>query len=151
MTRLVDGMKLASTPGRSGSSSGFTLVELMVVIAIIAMLATIVGVNVLGSLDEADVTSAKAQIRTFKTALVGYRVAFNKFPSSGEGLDVLITNTKKNFLEGKAIPNDPWGNPYVYTSEGSREFKIVSYGADGTPGGTGIEADITSEDLEGEG
>ncbi|HUW60586.1 MAG TPA: type II secretion system major pseudopilin GspG [Candidatus Bathyarchaeia archaeon] len=134
---------------KSRRNAGFTLVELMVVIAIIAILATIVGFNVFTAMDEASVTQAQSQIKNFKTALTAYRLKFNRFPSSAEGLEALITNEKGiNFLEGKEIPKDPWGNSYVYTSERSREFKIVSYGADGRPGGADIEADITS-DLEG--
>lgn len=135
---------------RRSSEAGFTLVELMVVIAIIAGLAMIVGVNVLGSLDEADVTNAQAQIRNFKTALTSYKITFKKFPTSSEGLEALINNAKnKKFLDSSSIPVDPWGNPYVYTSEGSRSFKIISYGADGVPGGEDYEADISSDNLGG--
>lgn len=132
------------------SVGGFTLVELMVVIAIIAALATIVGVNVLGALGEADMTTAKAQIQSFSTALTTYRIAFKKFPESGEGLEALVSNEKgKNFLNQKKVPLDPWGNPYVYTNEGN-SFKIVSYGADGSPGGSDENADISSENLQGD-
>lgn len=129
--------------------AGFTLVELMVVIAIIAALAAIVGVNVLNSLDESDVTNAKAQIRNFKTALISYKLKYNKFPSAGEGLEGLINNEKGiKFLDASEIPLDPWGNPYIYTSQGSNKFKIVSYGADGQPGGAEYDADIESDSLE---
>ena len=131
---------------RRRSAAGFTLVELMVVIAIIAALATIVGVNVLGALDEGDVANAKAQIRNFKTALTSYRIAFSKFPSSGEGLNALVNNPKKNFLDSNSVPKDPWGNDYVYKLENNRPI-IISYGADGAPGGSGLDADISSEDL----
>ena len=133
---------------KNRGNAGFTLVELMVVITIIAILATIVGFNVLTAMDQASVTQAQAQIKNFKTALTAYRLKFNRFPSSSEGLEALITNEKGiNFLDGKEIPKDPWGEPYVYTSESSREFKIVSYGADKRPGGADIDADISS-DLE---
>lgn len=133
---------------RKRGSAGFTLVELMVVIAIIAGLATIVGVNVLQSLSDADVTNAKAQVRNFKTALTGYKIEFKKFPSTGEGLRALINNEKnKKFLDSKSVPLDPWGNDYVYTLEGSNEFKVMSFGADGIPGGEGADADISSDDL----
>lgn len=135
---------------RRGRAAGFTLIELMVVIAIIAALATIVGVNVLNALSDSDVAAAKAQIRNFKTALMGYKIAFKTFPSTAEGLDALINNSKsKAFLDAKEVPLDPWGNPYVYTAEGGK-YTIISYGADGVPGGTGSDADISSDDLKGE-
>lgn len=134
---------------RHASNSGFTLVELMVVIAIIAGLAMIVGVNVLGAMDDADVSSTKAQIKNFKTALVAYKLKFKKFPTTGEGLEALINNSHKSFLDASAVPTDPWGNPYVYTSDTPRTFKIVSYGADGSPGGSEYDADIASDDLSG--
>ena len=127
-------------------TKGFTLIELLVVIAIIAMLATIVGVNVLGALGDADRATAKAQIRTFSTALVTYKIQFNKFPGS---LNELVENSKRNFLDSKTVPMDPWGNPYDYKSKG-RSFTITSYGADGTPGGTDDDADVSSDDLGNE-
>ena len=131
-------------PEARGCEAGFTLVELMVVIAIIAMLATIVGVNVLGALEDADRATAQAQIRTFSTALTSYKIQFNKFPDS---LDQLVNNSKnRNFLDSKTLPMDPWGNPYSYKAEG-RSFTIVSYGADGTPGGSDDDADLSSDDL----
>lgn len=128
------------------AQAGFTLVELMVVIAIIAILATLVGYKVINALDDASVAQAKSQIRQFKTALMAFRLKNNRFPSTSEGLDALVS---ADLLESKAVPKDPWGNPYVYSCEG-REYRIISYGADGRQGGSGIEADIDSAQLEGE-
>ncbi len=150
---MSEHIRKACRPGhdsRNGSyNAGFTLVELMVVIAIIAGLATIVAVNVLGAMDDADVSKAQAQIRNFKTALINYKLKFKEFPSSSEGLDALINNSKGiNFLDAQEIPMDPWNNPYQYTRESSRKFTIVSYGADGAPGGSGYDADISSDSLE---
>ncbi|MFP6616931.1 MAG: type II secretion system major pseudopilin GspG [Candidatus Hydrogenedentota bacterium] len=130
-------------------TEGFSLIELMVVIAIIAMLATAVGVGMFGALDDANVAKAQAEISSFKTALVAYKIAFKKLPASGEGLNALVNNPKKNFLDANAVPMDPWGNPYVYTLEGGNNFTIVSYGADGTPGGSDLNADISSANLAG--
>ena len=133
---------------RRQAQAGFTLVELMVVVAIIAILAAIVGVNVLDSLEDASRAQAKAQIRSFKTALMSYRIAFKSFPSTSEGLQALVNNAKdRNFLEEETIPKDPWGEDYIYTLEGSRDFTIVSYGADKQSGGTGNDADISSASL----
>ena len=130
------------------SEAGFSLIELMVVIAIIAMLAAVVGFNVLGSLEDAEVTAAKAEITSFKSALINYRVVFKRFPTNEEGLGALMENEKnRKFLEGSKIPTDPWNNPYVYKIEGSRDYTITSYGADGVPGGEGHDADISSADL----
>lgn len=140
-----------SVPTRAkAASAGFTLVELMVVIAIIAGLALIVGVNVLGAMDDADVTNAQAQIKNFKTALVSYKISFKKFPTTEEGLEELISNGKnKNFMDAREIPVDPWGNPYIYSSQGGRSYVITTYGADGVPGGSEYDADISSDNLGG--
>ena len=136
------------TPWWRGSEAGFSLIELMVVIAIIAMLAAVVGFNVLGSLEDAEVTVAKAEISAFKSALINYRVVFKQFPTNEQGLQALIQNEKdRKFLDRGQIPLDPWKNPYIYKLEGSRDFSIVSYGADGVPGGSGLDADISSTDL----
>jgi len=130
-----------------GRTAGFTLVELMVVIAIIATLATIVGVNVLGALDDNDVAAAQSQISNLKTAVVMFRTRFNRLPDS---LDELVNNPKGNLLDSEQVPKDPWGNDFIYRKEGSRDFEIISYGADGSQGGSGYEADISSKDLSGD-
>jgi len=126
---------------------GFTLVELMVVISIIAILATIVGYNVMSSVDDSNVAAAQSQIRQFETAILAYRLRFKRYPSS---LDELVNPPSgPTLLQGaSSIPMDPWGNPYVYTVEGSG-YRIVSYGANGQPGGTGFDADISSDNLSG--
>jgi general secretion pathway protein G len=128
---------------RRGRAAGFTLVELMVVIAIIAILATIVGVNVLGRMDTANVTAAQAQIRNLKTAVIGYKLQHKKFP---QRLEELVGGDNP-ILDAKEIPKDPWGNPYQYSVDG-HNFKILSYGADGRAGGSSIDADVDSDSLE---
>lgn len=132
---------------RRRNQAGFSLIELMVVIAIIAMLAAVVGYNLLGSLEDAEITAAKAQIKNFQSALIGYRLAFKRFPSTDEGLDVLINNDKKKFLDANAVPLDPWSNEYVYVLDSSNDYEIISYGADGMPGGEGVNIDISSKSL----
>ncbi|HNR36946.1 MAG TPA: type II secretion system major pseudopilin GspG [Candidatus Hydrogenedentes bacterium] len=142
-------MNAESENRRRRNRAGFTLIELMVVISIIAILATIVGYNVIGAMDDASVAQAKSQIRSFKTALLAYRLKFNRFPTTAEGLGALIDNEKGiKFLDAASIPKDPWGNEYQYSSDSAREFRVISYGADGRPGGSGYDADIDSSGEE---
>ncbi len=132
---------------RFRNSAGFTLVELMVVVSIIAILATTVGVYVINAMDEGDQAKAKAEIRTLMTAVEMYRMKFKEYPDS---LEALINNPKGlKFLDQESIPNDPWNNPYQYTLTSAREYTIVSYGADKRQGGSGYDADISSSNLKG--
>lgn len=118
---------------------GFTLVELMVVIVIIGLLATVVVINVMPAQDMARVKKAEADIATLEQAAEMYRLARLNYPTSGEGLQALVA-------EGyvKRLPDDPWGNPYRYATPGRNggAFDIYSYGADGREGGEGDDADI---------
>ncbi len=133
---------------RYRGTAGFTLVELMVVVSIIAILATTVGVYVLGAMDAGDQAKAQSEIRTLMTAVEMYRMKFKQYP---ESLEALVNNPKGvKFLDQEKIPLDPWNNPYVYTLQGPREYTIASYGADGRSGGSGYEADITSTNLKGD-
>ncbi len=131
------------------SQEGFTLIELMVVILIIGLLATIVVQNLKGATDKAKRIKAQADISAFKTALDRYYLDNGSYPSSDQGLPALVsapTNGKvpADYPPGgyiEKIPSDPWGNPYVYQSDGDN-YVLKSYGADGVEGGTGKNADI---------
>lgn len=139
--------------GRVSAAAGFTLIELMIVVVIIGVLAVVVVPNMMGAADDAKVTAAKAQIRSLDTALTNYKLKFNKYPSTGEGLQALINNSKQNFLQQDNVPKDPWGYEYVYTSPGAKghAYEIVCYGEDGQPGGSEYGTDIVSWDLQGSG
>lgn len=120
---------------------GFTLVEMMVVIVIIGLLATIVIINVMPAADRAAVTKARADISTLEQGIELYRLENMRYPTSEEGLQALVSG---NHI--RRLPNDPWNRPYVYAAPGSngRPFTISTLGADGAPGGDGDNADITS-------
>lgn len=121
------------------AEEGFTLVELMVVIVIIGLLATIVAINVLPSLGKANATKARSDIQTLDQAVEHYRLDTNQYPTTEQGLAVLAA--KGGYI--KKLPNDPWGKPYIYTFPGQHgAYDIASLGADGAPGGTGENADI---------
>ena len=123
---------------------GFTLIELMVVIAIIGVLATVVAVNLFAAGEEGNVAAVKQQISNFETALEQYRIRNRQYPTTEQGLQALIA--PQRFLNSSSVPNDPWGNPYVYRRPGpdGMAYEIISYGADGAPGGTDYNADISS-------
>ena len=121
------------------NEKGFTLVELMVVIVIIGLLATVVVINVAPATDRAALTKVKADISTLEQGMEMYRLNNMRYPAGGEGLQALVGG---GFV--KRMPNDPWGNPYRYRAPGQdgRPFDIWSTGADGQEGGEGEDADI---------
>lgn len=136
--------------------SGFTLIEIMVVVVILSILGALIIPNVINKPDEARVAKAKSDIRAIATALEFYRLDNSTYPSTDQGLAALVTQpsgypeAKKWNPEGylPKLPVDPWGNPYVYMSDGPAKFDIYSYGADGKEGGDGFNADISYSDLQ---
>lgn len=125
---------------RRSLTSGFTLIELMVVVAIIAVLATTAGLYLGTALDDADVAKAQTEIKALKGAVTAYMLKNNRrLPDS---LDQVA-----EFMDPPQIPEDPWGNAYQYTKEGTRKFHIVSFGADGVAGGSEIDTDISSDEF----
>jgi len=138
---------------------GFTLIEIMVVIVILAMLAAIVGPRLMGRTDDAKVTDARVQIKNIETALKLYKLDNGSYPSTEQGLGALVAkptvgvipNSYKEggYLESKKMPKDPWGNDYLYVSPGEHgDYDLFSYGADGAKGGEGKNADINSWDTK---
>jgi general secretion pathway protein G len=134
---------------------GFTLVEILVVITIIGLIMSLVGPRVLNYLSDSKVKAAKIQIQSFTSALELFYLDAGRYPTSSEGLTALVKSTgglsawNGPYLKGGALPNDPWGKPYVYRSPGERSpFEITSFGADGVEGGSGAAADITTASNE---
>ncbi len=139
---------------RDHEESGFTLVELMVVIVIIGLLATIVAINVLPNLGKANTGKARTDIATLEQALEYYRLDNMSYPRTEQGLEALVSAPSGLAQPGrynsagyiKKLPNDPWGAPYEYAAPGTHggPFDIFSLGADGQTGGEGENADIGS-------
>jgi general secretion pathway protein G len=129
---------------------GFTLLELLVVVAIIGLLAGYVAPRYFSQIGKSEVNAAKAQLDALEKALDAYRLDTGRYPSAELGLEGLMTKPQNEpkwngpYLR-KAVPNDPWGRPYLYKIPGERgEFDLTSYGKDGQPGGTGEDADLTN-------
>lgn len=119
---------------------GMTLIEIMVVMTIMALIMAGVAVAIIPRLDEARVDTARQDIHTIKTALDMHYAKKGRYPDTATGLAAL---TEGQFLQD--VPVDPWGNEYVYLNEGGKPV-IISYGADGAPGGEGTAADVSSKD-----
>jgi general secretion pathway protein G len=129
---------------------GFTLLELLVVLVIIGLLAGYVAPRYFSQVGRSEVKVTQAQINAFEKALDTYRLDVGRYPSTEQGLAVLVNRPQNEpkwngpYLQ-KAVPVDPWGKPYQYKSPGDHgEFDLWSFGKDGQPGGSGEAADITS-------
>jgi general secretion pathway protein G len=136
---------------RSRRQAGVTLIEMMVVVTIIALFAALVLPRMLGTADRARKSAARAQINAYLTALGSYKLDNGVYPTTEQGLEALrVKPENANNWQGpytdKEISNDPWGHPFVYVFPGEHgdDPDITSYGADGQPGGDGINADIVS-------
>ena len=143
----------------SRGDSGFTFIEIMVVVAILAILAALVVPRIMGRTDDAKRTAAKVQIRNIEGALQLYKLDNGVYPFTEQGLKALIEKPsvgvvpKKWKLGGylQKLPEDPWGNPYKYLSPAPAQrgdYEIMSLGTDGEVGGEGVNADITNWNLE---
>ena len=141
---------------RLKKQSGFTLIEIMVVIVIIGILASVVVPRVMDNPDKARTAKAKHDIQALESALDIYRLDNFTYPTTDQGLNALVTKPggspePKNWKNGgyiKKLRNDPWGNEYLYLSPGQHgEIDIYSLGADGALGGEGVYADIGSWDI----
>jgi general secretion pathway protein G len=136
---------------RKRTQAGVTLIEMLVVVTIIALFAALVLPRMMGQADKAKRTAARTQIAQYLTALGTYKLDTGVYPTSEQGLAALRTKPESvNNWQGpytqKELEPDPWGHPYIYKFPGEHgdDPDIISYGADGAPGGEGINADIVS-------
>lgn len=137
----------------------FTLVEILVVVLILSVLAGLVGVSVWGHLASGKQAAARVQVKTFKMALNSYRADSGMYPTQAQGLPALCRKPEQppipsrypaeGYLDSRQPPQDPWGRDYIYLMPGRSNmlFEVISYGADGEPGGEGEAQDISSSDL----
>lgn len=146
-------MSTVAFPSRRHAARGFTLIEIMVVVVIMGVLAALVVPRLMGRTDDARILAAKQDIATLMQALKLYRLDNQRYPTTEQGLQALVVRPAaapipQNWKTGgylDRLNKDPWGNPYQYLSPGTRgEIDVFSWGADGKPGGSGIDADVGS-------
>jgi len=136
--------------------AGFTLIEIMVVVVILGILAALVVPQVMSRPDQAKVTAAQNDIRAIGAALDMYKLDNHNYPSTQQGIEALVSRpggnpqprnwNKEGYL--KRLPADPWGNPYQFLAPGTKgPYDLFSFGADGKPGGSGLDTDIGNWDL----
>ncbi len=137
------------------ADGGVTLIEMMVVLVIIGIVAALIVPNVIGRPDEARVAVARTDLRTIAASLEMYRLDNRTYPTSAQGLRALSERPSQspvpaNWVDGgylPSVPQDPWGRAYVYRAPGETgAYDLVSLGADGKPGGSGVDADIAAAD-----
>ncbi|MFH2063851.1 MAG: type II secretion system major pseudopilin GspG [Pseudomonadota bacterium] len=141
------------------NNSGFTFIELMVVIVILGILAMVIAPNFMDAPDEARQSKARIDIKAIESALKLYKLDNGVYPSTEQGLEALVRPPetgvlpkkwrKGGYLEKSNLPKDPWGNEFVYISPGvNGNFDLISYGSDGAPGGEDAAKDINNWEIE---
>ncbi len=140
---------LFSRPPCAKAATGFTLVELMIVVVILGLLAGAVVVNVSGYIGKSRRERARMDVASLRNAVELFNLQYSRFPTNEEGLDILTQrSTEQPLAFISELPKDPWGNPYVYLCPGQHgAFDIMSLGRDGAQGGEGQDADIVSWQL----
>ncbi len=139
---------------RQLSKSGFTLIELMIVVVILGLLATIIMPRILNRPEQARRMKAKVEIRSIESALALFKIDTGRFPTTSEGFEALVSDPgiKGYYSDGylDKVPSDPWGNRYIYICPGvhGRDYDLESYGKDGEDGGTEDNADVESWNLD---
>ena len=151
LRHMTTAMRTRRVPG-APSEAGLTLVEMIVVLAIIALVAALIVPNVIGRPDQARVTVADTDLKTIAAALKMYRLDNGDYPTTQQGLAALAAKPSVSPIPNNwspegylpQVPADPWGRPYVYQSPGAAGggFDLMSYGKDGKPGGEGLDADL---------